>query len=116
MHLHRVPGEPIVLAAYGMQELHADSWEPQAPSMFLRGAEADQAVPDQARLRLEYRSGDCIPLVAAQFKLTPDLGGTPTDRPGIVASTDRRPDVPRRSRSPRDQDGVTLNVQCQSAL
>lgn len=79
VELHPVPGEPIVLTAYGVRELRVDRWEPWGPSAFVNSAEVHDAAPGQVHLRLQMQSGDQVLIVAEQFDLTPpEPGGTPT--------------------------------------
>jgi hypothetical protein len=79
VELHPVPGEPIVLTAYGVREVRVERWEPWGPSAFVNSAEIHEAAPGHVRLRLEMQTGDPVLIVAEQFDLTqPDAGGTPT--------------------------------------
>jgi hypothetical protein len=79
VELHPVPGDPIVLTAYGVRELRLDRWEPWGPSAFVNSAEVYESAPGQTRLRLEMQTGDAVLIVAEQFDITqPDSGGTPT--------------------------------------
>jgi hypothetical protein len=81
--LHPVPGDPIVLTAFGVRELHVDRWEPWGPSAFVNSAELHEAGPGQIRLRLEMQSGDPILIVAEEFELTPaESADASTTAPG----------------------------------
>jgi hypothetical protein len=83
VELHPVPGEPIVLTAYGVRELRVDHWEPWGPSAFVNSTEIHEAAAGHLRLRLEMQSGDNILIVAEQFELTqPEPGGSPATRMG----------------------------------
>ena len=78
VELHPVPGDPLVITAYGVRELHVNRWEPWGPSAFVNNAEVHEAAAGQVRLRLAMQSGDQVLVVAEEFDLSsPSPAATP---------------------------------------
>lgn len=66
-----VPGEPLVLHAYGVLEVRLDKREPWGPSVFVNSVTSNEVSPGGEQLVIQMQSGDPLVITARRFELAP---------------------------------------------